>query len=188
MAENPNATNEMADTGEAKAETTSGSPSAGGGIKPWLPLLLNILLMPALAYAMTTFVLLPKVNGSNEGHASDERGNGHGASDSHGDSDGTVTAALSKKVLVNVAGTKGTRYLLANITLVGGDPALASMVEEHDARLRDIAASVLASKTIADLEKPGARNLVRTELIAAFNGVLGNDSVKELYLTDFAVQ
>ena len=35
----------------------------------------------------------------------------------------------------------------------------------------------LSSKTLADLEKPGARNLIRTELINGFNNVLGDNSV-----------
>lgn len=173
------------------ATDAANTNSAGKGFKAWLPLVLNIVLMPVLAYAMTAFVLLPKVNGVDKVHARSEGGGGEG----HGETDGAeggdggkVTAALSEQVLVNVAGTMGTRYLLAKIVLVGSDPALEGMVKENDAQLRDVAASVLASKTIADIEKPGARNLVRTELVAAFNRVLGKDAVKELYLTDFAVQ
>jgi len=46
----------------------------------------------------------------------------------------------------------------------------------------------LASKTLADLEKPGARNLIRTELINGFNSVLGDSSVSEIYLTEFGIQ
>ena len=52
----------------------------------------------------------------------------------------------------------------------------------------DAAASTLASKTIIDLEKPGARNMIRTELVAAFNTVLGGNEVSEIYLPEFAIQ
>ena len=61
-------------------------------------------------------------------------------------------------------------------------------MEKSDAQLRDVASSVLATKTIADLDRPGSRNLIRTELISAFNGVLGEGRVKEIYFTDFAIQ
>ena len=101
---------------------------------------------------------------------------------------GEVTVPLSGKVLVNIAGTMGTRYLLANVTLVGTQPTLRELVDKNDAELRDVAAGVLASKTIADLEKPGARNLIRTELISVFNTVLGEGAVTELFLTEFAIQ
>ena len=99
-----------------------------------------------------------------------------------------VSVPLSNKVLVNVSGTMGTRYLLANITLVGGKPELKESVEKQDAQLRDVAASVLANKTIADIDKPGARNLIRTELVSAFNNVLGNGAVSEIFFTEFAIQ
>ena len=55
-------------------------------------------------------------------------------------------------------------------------------------KLRDAAASSLSSKTINDLEKPGIRNLVRTELITIFNTILGKGMVSEIYLTEFAIQ
>jgi flagellar FliL protein len=161
--------------------------TGAAGFKPWLPLVLNLALMPVLAYAMTTFVLLPKVNGSRAAEAPASGGHG-GASTEASAPHGKVTAALSNKVLVNVAGTKGTRYLLANVTLVGARAGLPGMVEKHDAQLRDVTASVLASKTIDDLGQPGARNQIRTELIAAFTSVLGDGWVTELYLTDFAIQ
>lgn len=181
-------------------------------MKAMLPLILNVVLMPVMAYVMTVFVLLPKINSSNvAAHAKTEGGEaaegaqgeaspaagGHGeaakeekgAGGKHGGTAGGKTAVpLSAKVLVNVSGTSGTRYLLAQLTLVGTHAELKNSVEKSDAQLRDVASSVLSTKTIADLDKPGSRNLIRTELISAFNGVLGEGRVKEIYFTDFAIQ
>jgi flagellar FliL protein len=211
------------------AEAPAASP--GGGMKSMLPLILNIVLMPAIAFAMTQFVILPKLNSKpvaeaahgdgEEGHgdeaaAADAHGGdakgekadkGHGAEKKadkgHGEEKKADKAhggdtkrpkgaknlvPLSAKTLVNVAGTMGTRYLLANITLVGVRSDLKDFVEKHDAQLRDVSSSVLSAKSIADLEKPGARNLIRSELIAAFNTVLGEGVVQEIYFTEFAVQ
>ncbi len=158
-----------------------------------------------MAYVMTVFVLLPKINSGNvTAHAKTEaaeasEGGEHGApakeehgssggGGKHGGSGGKISVPLSAKVLVNVSGTGGTRYLLANLTLVGASAELKDAVEKSDAQLRDVASSVLATKTIADLDKPGSRNLIRTELISAFNGVLGDSRVKEIYFTEFAIQ
>jgi len=156
-----------------------------------------------MAYVMTVFVLLPKMNsGGVTAHAkteateSAEGGGGHGepakeesSGGKHGGGGGgKASVPLSAKVLVNVSGTAGTRYLLAALTLVGTHAELKESVEKSDAQLRDVASSVLATKTIADLDKPGSRNLIRTELISAFNGVLGEGRVKEIYFTEFAIQ
>lgn len=172
-------------TGSAKSEAGS------GGFKSWLPLILNLILMPVLAYGMTVFVLLPKLgqSGAQNSAASPEKAGNpseNGTREAAGKNKFTVN--LAGKILVNVAGTGGTRYLLATLTLVSANPDLKAAIEKNDAQLRDVAAGVLASKTINDLEKPGARNLIRTELMSVFNGVLGAGTVSEIYLTEFAVQ
>lgn len=197
----------------AAAPAEKGAPSASAPIeeaksskiKTMLPLLANILLAPALAYAVTQFVLVPKLAAKAGApaaateaaapHAEPAAKTEHAAAaPSHGDSNspslgrGKYAAPLSKKILVNVAGTMGTRYLLAECTLVGPKSSLKSDVEKADAELRDAAASTLSSKTITDLEKPGIRNLIRTELISIFNTILGKGSVTEIYLTEFAIQ
>jgi flagellar FliL protein len=138
---------------------------------------------------MTIFVLLPKLGASSGPTIARADGNGghaDGAKEPGGKDKFLVN--LNGKILVNVAGTGGTRYLLANLTLVSSNPDLKTAVEKNDAQLRDVAGGVLGSKTIGDLEKPGARNLIRTELISVFNSVLCNGTVTEIYLTEFAVQ
>lgn len=213
---------------EAKeAPAAAAAPAGGGGIKAMLPLILNLVLMPAVAFALTQFVLLPKLKApapaahgapaeGEDAHATEDDG-GHGAAeDSHGAKDdghgapkedahgggggdahgGGGKAAksakapvpLSSKILVNVSGTMGSRFLQANISVVGAKKNLSSLVEEFDAQLRDAASSVLAAKTLADLEKTGSRNLIKAELVGAFNHVLGQGSVTDVFLTDFAVQ
>lgn len=204
----------MSDAKEAPAPKAD----SGGGIKAMLPLIVNLVAMPAIAFALTQFVLVPKLRApapaaehaedGAEGHGGEaadahgeaasehgEKKEGHGGGEAHGekkDAHGGGKASkapvpLSSKILVNVAGTMGTRYLQANISLAG-KAGLKESIEKFDAQLRDAAAGALASKTIADLEKPGARNLIRTELLGVFNTILGNGSVSELYLTDFAIQ
>ena len=171
----------------ANGHAQNGAVAAqGGGFKAWLPLLANIILMPAIAYALTTFVLIPKLGGAHVPAASG--GDAHGGSHGAPGAGSKITANLSGKVLVNVAGTMGTRYLVASLTLVGKTPAFKMKVEENDAQLRDAASGILAAKTISDLEKPGMRNLIRMELLSAFNDILGPDAATEIYLTEFAVQ
>jgi flagellar FliL protein len=92
------------------------------------------------------------------------------------------------KVLVNVSGSMGTRYLLVTMTLVGTSPDFKGKIENNRDQLTDLAAGTLASKTISDLEKPGARNLIRSELTSVFNNALGDGTIQDIYLTEFAIQ
>jgi len=171
----------------AEKSADKAAAAKGGGFTAWLPVLANILLMPALAYVTVTYFIVPRMHSAG-GVVVSAKTAGGGAHDTKGGVDSKVTVPLGGKVLVNVAGTMGTRYLLASVTLVGTNPELRTLVEKNDAELRDAAAGALSVKTIADLEKPGTRNLIRTELISIFNNVLGAGMVTDLYLTEFAIQ
>lgn len=194
------------------AETAAAEPKAKK-LKAFLPLIISLVAAPALAFAVTQFVLVPKLaaraNAPKEAAADSHAKTAAEEKSSHGSKKeehapakdaekaelgagtgkaGKYVAPLSKKILVNVAGTMGTRYLLAECTLVGSSASVKDAVEKADPELRDAAASTLASKTITDLEKPGIRNLVRAELINVFNSILGKGTISEIYLTEFAIQ
>jgi flagellar FliL protein len=180
----------------AKAvEAAAGS----GGIKGYIPLILALAAMPVMAYVTTTFVLLPKMEqamgsgGAGEAKAKAAKpAGGHGESAAKGKGESKAkekkVSVPLKKVLVNVAGTQATRYLLANLSLVGAGEEFNKVMAEQQDKLVDVASAILAGKTLTDLEKPGARNLMRTELISAFNNCLGENLVEEIYFTEFAVQ
>jgi flagellar FliL protein len=160
--------------------------AAAGGIKSWLPLILAVVLMPALAFGMTKFVLVPELQKSLGGKPAAESAGG--AKPKAGAESKKVSVPFNK-LLVNIAGTMGSRYLLVSVTVVGtGGEAFKTKMTENDAQLRDMAMGTLANKTLADLEKPGARNLIRAELINGFNNVLGDNSVQEIYITEFGIQ
>jgi len=162
-------------------------PAPSGGAKAWLPLVITILLMPALAFGVAQYVILPQLQKGlgikNETSSS--------SSPEEPKKDGTGAkqeSVMMNKMLVNVAGTMGARYLLVSVSVAGTGTDFKDKMTGHDAQLRDMACSSLATKTLADLEKPGARNLIRTELITGFNNILGNSQVQDIYFTEFAIQ
>jgi flagellar protein FliL len=172
----------------ANKDAAKGEAAASGGLKAWLPLILVVVLMPVLALVMTNYVLLPKLQKSLgvEAVSAREGGGDEGGHEVAKNKGPKVKVPLNK-LIVNVAGALGARLLCASVTLAGSAPDFKTKVEDNTDQLRDIAAGVLGSKTISDLEKPEARNLIRAELLSQFNAVLGG-SVQEIYLTEFAIQ
>lgn len=218
-----------------KEEAGHGGGGGGGGIKAFLPLIIMVVLMPALAFTTTQFLILPKIvqargdaahgeeehgdeadaggehggkadsgghggkeEGGEKGHGKDaakDAGKDHGkAKDSGKGGHGGGGGGKKKqnvpitKVIVNVAGTGGSRYLMTSFTLVGTHGDFKTVIEDNKDQLLDLANTAMASKTISDLEKPGARNQLRAELISIFNNALGGGIVQEIYFTEFAVQ
>ncbi len=190
---------------------------AGGSFQAWLPLIVSVVLMPVLALATTRFFIIPKIvqaregaepgagredakaqfkhegsKGAREGQDSKEAKEAKEAKEGkdpsgkgHGKKKQSIPLA---KVVVNVAGSMGTRYLLTSFTLVGAQADFKNVIEENKDQLLDLANTAMASKTISDLEQPGARNQLRSELMSIFNNALGANVVQEIYFTEFAVQ
>jgi flagellar FliL protein len=184
-----------AEEGAPEAAEAS-APKAAGGFKAWLPLLVALVTMPALAYATTRFILLPKLQhalslsaagSATEATTETSASTGTEAGKTGVQSKTKVMVPLSK-MLVNVAGTMGTRYLMTSVTLVGNNADFKTKIEENKDQLMDLATGALSSKTISDLEKPGARNVIRAELLTVFNNALGGSVVQEIYITELAIQ
>jgi flagellar FliL protein len=177
------------DTTEAAAQ----KPASAGGFKTWLPFLATVVAMPALAYATTQFILLPKVKQAMAQGAAANPGDPAGSSRTREASPGAAAGKEKvlvqlPKILVNVAGTMMTRYLTMNITLVGSTPDFKDRIAKDKDQLLDLANGALMTKTIADLEKPGARNVIRSELLTVFNNSLGGPVVQDIYITEQAIQ
>jgi len=182
---------------DAQPATAEAAPKAtpSGAWKAWLPLVVTMLVMPLVAYGVTIFILVPRMQkslaaaGVTPAKASAPTGAGaEGAGNEATAQGGQRQNVTLNKLLVNVAGTMASRYLLTSITLVGDGPDFPGRVTKNEPQLRDMASGLMMMKTIENLEKPGARNLLRGELIAGFNTILGNAAVQELYFTEFAIQ
>jgi flagellar protein FliL len=170
----------------AESQAEPAPAPQGGGLKSWLPLVVAVVLMPVLAFGMTKFVIVPQLQTS---LGIKPPADSAAAAKSKSAADTKKTSVPLNKLLVNIAGTMGARYLLVSVTVVGtGGEAFKAKMTDDDAQLRDMAMGALANKTLADLEKPGARNLIRTELINGFNNILGDNSVQEIYITEFGIQ
>jgi flagellar FliL protein len=189
------------DAGAGAAESAEAAPAAPkstGDLKPWLPLLIAIVTMPLLAFVTTRFVLLPRMTralaASSSSAAPDSSAPATSSSASApeagktGAAGGTKVMVPMNKLLVNVAGTMGTRYLMTSVTLVGNTADFKDKIEGNKDQLMDLATGALCSKTIADLEKPGARNVIRSELMTVLNNALGGPVIQEIYITELAIQ
>jgi flagellar FliL protein len=181
---------EAAPVEENAAESAPAPAAASGGFKAWLPLIVMVVLMPVLAFVMTNFVIVPKLQkGLGGSTTAAAAASTESASKPKKEAAGAKKESVAiNKLLVNVAGTMGARYLLVSLSVVGSGADFKNQMESHDAQLRDMAQGALRTKSLADLEKPAAQNLIRNELISGFNNILGDGSVDEIYFPEFAIQ
>ena len=189
--------NESAKADATKAEAGAPAP-ARGGLGAWLPAILTLLLAPAATWASVEFVLVPRLQkklaaGAAGDHAAAPAtgSSGHSAKPKGKDSHDAKDAAPNyefQNVVVNLAGTMGTRYLKTSFIVTGADANIRSIFEGAKPRLTDVTLNVLSSLTLADLEEPGAKNIIREKLVGAYNQALDRKVAEQVYFSDFVIQ
>lgn len=186
------------------AEAEGGDKKKGGG-GSMLPAILAIVVAPALTWAVSQFVLIPQLKkelaiaadphaaeaAAAEAEASHDEG-GHGESSGHGGGHGESGVPSNgytfENVVVNLAGTLGTRYLKTTFLVTGSDKNLNATFEKNRAALVDVTLNVLSSLSLADLEEAGSKNLIREKLVQSYNQVLGRKVAEQVFFSDFVVQ
>lgn len=168
---------------------TAAAPKARN---PWLPVLAVVFLVPGVSFALTQWVLIPRIRNAVAA------GRQTGAADPSGQK-----AAPSKEektdvkpafsydfngIVVNLSGSMGTRYLKVSFTVFSSNQDLQKIMGENKPQLLDAALNVLSSRTLAELEAAGARNTMRNDLAANFNQTLNSDVVSQVYFSEFVVQ
>jgi flagellar protein FliL len=185
------------DAAAAKAETAASvapaTPAPRSGIAAWLPAIAVVLLAPAVTWATVEFVLIPRLQKQlsapvPETAAAEPAAGGHGHG--KGGKEGKDNAAPNyefQNIVVNLNGTMGTRYLKTSF-LVTGEAGIKAAFETNKPKLTDVTLNVLSSLTLADLEEPGAKNVIREKLVGAYNQALGRKVAEQVYFSDFVIQ
>lgn len=183
---------------------------SGGGFKAMLPALLAIVLAPAATFAVISFVLMPRMEaglkaaldgadahppaasgatekGSGE-HAAPAKPSSKSGASAHGGAVAEGNSYRFENVVVNLAGTMGTRYLKVAFLVTGEKADVGARFGAARPQLGDVTLAVLSSLTLSDLEESGSKNLIRERLLAAYNQALGGKVVDNLYFSEFVVQ
>jgi flagellar FliL protein len=181
----------MAEEEKASAEAKEAPAPVAKAPSMWLPIIAVLVLMPAISFGVTQFVLIPRIKaavvqagGKTETTHVEHKEKSH---DKKSEGKGSGSYEFSN-IVVNLTGSGGTRYLKASFTVAGSNPDLQQIVTENKNQLLDVAINVLGSKSMTDLESPGSKNMVRNDLLESFNQALKDTVVEQLYFTEFVVQ
>lgn len=189
------------------APEAAAKPAGGGGITAFIPLIAAIIIAPVLSWAIGQFVLMPQLkkqldapvdphavaaaaeSAAAEPAAAAEGGKeGKEGKGKEGKGAGTGNTYEFENVVVNLAGTMGTRYLKTGFLVTGTDKSLRAAFETNKPKMVDVTINVLSSLSLADLEEAGSKNLIREKLIGAYNQAFGKKIVEQIYFSDFVVQ
>jgi flagellar FliL protein len=177
---------------EAEGE---GGEAAGEEEKKGLPIKLILIVVGVLAlagggyFAYTNFFQEEAVEESAEGDKKGEEG-GEGA-------DGEKEEELPPDVgvmftmdpfVVNLAGSKGKRFLKVTTTLELSSPEVNPEFEENLQKITDSILVLLSSKSFEDVYSVQGKFKLKDEITTRVNRFLVVGHVKDAYFTEFIVQ
>jgi flagellar FliL protein len=198
----------------AKSETTP--PVAQGGTTPpienapaadsarksvpsllasLVPVAIVLIATPILTWAVAEFLLMPRLEkrlasavASADSTTKAAPPAETAAEPKSGEPGAPTNTFEFSNIVVNLAGTMGTRYLKTSFLVTGTDAGLRGVFETNKAKLTDVTLNVLSSLSLPDLEEAGAKNLIREKLVVAYNQALGKRMADQVYFSDFVVQ
>lgn len=114
----------------------------------------------------------------------------HGAPAEGGKEGAAAEAAIHvlDNMVLNPAGSGGSRYLLLTVAIEVGSPAAIESFKARDAELRDIVLTTLGTKPVEQLTDMATREQFKVEIMKAVDERFGKKSVKRIYFPQFVVQ
>jgi flagellar protein FliL len=138
-------------------------------------MLIIIIAVVAVALAAGGFFLVPKFMGGSKEKKEEAKGE-----------EGAMFSLEPFVVNLNDAG--GPKFLKVSLQLELAGPALMEKAKQKSPQLRDAVITLLTSKSSESLYPPEGKLQLKDEINARMNQVLGANSVKNVYLTDFVMQ
>ena len=90
--------------------------------------------------------------------------------------------------IVNLADEGGKRYLRITMDLELTSGISEVEVEKRLSQMRDSILMVLPSKRFEEIRTLEGKTNLRNEIIASLNGLFGQESISNIYFTEFVVQ
>ena len=191
---------------DATAEGAPAAAKAPAGASPWLPVLVVILILPVLSFVVSDLVILPRIKrtlgdiakvqqesaqpaagGPLPTEHKEKKKGEKGKEGKEGKESGPAEVKFDN-VVANLSGAMKSRFVKVSFTIAGESEEFKATIEASRARIIDTSLSILGALTVAELDEPGMKNIVRSDLINAMNQALGEPLVKELYFSEFVIQ
>jgi flagellar FliL protein len=104
-----------------------------------------------------------------------------------GESAGDLVYTI-KDIVINPAGTAGSRFLSVSFGFDLADAGVQSQLEQREALVRDALITIMSSKTVAQLTDAREKEITRLQIKKRLSDLLQTSEIRAVYFTDFVLQ
>ena len=105
-----------------------------------------------------------------------------------GEAGSTPPVHLLENMVMNPAGSHGSRFLLMSVGLQLEDASAGEAIKTRESEIRDLVLRVLGSKSVEELVEIGNREGYKRELRAALDSLVGTGKVRNVFFPQFVIQ
>jgi flagellar basal body-associated protein FliL len=179
---------------EANLESTA-APQTKGGVQSFLSLVGGVAAGIAIGVSVGLFVLGPKLAPASPVAHSSAAGTSANDSTQHLESakrSHTPTTPLPihliENLVLNPAGSNGTRFLLLSVAIAANDEATIGLLKARDAEIRDHILRFFGSKSVDQVWAASERDELRKEVLTLLNELFPSGSINTVYFPQFVLQ
>ncbi|MDB4917732.1 MAG: fliL [Gemmatimonadetes bacterium] len=121
-------------------------------------------------------------------HGAREPGKAREGKDGKAESGAAKTLHVVDNLVLNPAGSGGTRFLMVNATFELQDGTNVELLKTRDAEVRDVLLALLGSKTVEQLTDISTRDVLKKEMIAALAPLFPKGTINRVYFPQFVIQ
>ena len=126
--------------------------------------------------------------GDSAGAGHEGGGEEHAAGGEGGEGGEEVKLVELTNIIVNPAGSQGSRFLMTTVALSVPTPEAEALLRKREVELKDKVTSILESQTMAQLTAAGARDSMKVKIAAAVVQLLGLKVPVRVFLPQFVIQ
>lgn len=184
----------MAKEAQAPETKPENAPAAASAKKPMDMKKLIMIGVPlfivqlALVFFLATKFLAPSGASHEPAKETEKATEQKSEGESGKEGEGGASIFVVKDLIINPAGTNGTRYLLTTVGFEVSSPEAQKELEKKDMQVRDALNSVLGSKGLDELVNIEERPKLRDELSEKISEILKTGSLKNVYFSKFIIQ
>jgi flagellar basal body-associated protein FliL len=124
-----------------------------------------------------------------KGHGEKSEGKKGKSSEGEGGGEaGEPNIYIVKDLILNPAGTNGTRFLLTTVGFEVSNAEAKQELEAKDVQVRDALNTVLSAKTLSTLSVPEKRDSLREEISEKVGKLLHSGELTSVYFSKFIIQ
>ena len=164
-------------------QAAAAPPVAAAGMTPMKLLIIGVpvfLVQLAVVYFLVAKFVSPSAAPSQSEPAK--------AAESKESADQAKSIFVVKDIIVNPAGTNGTRFLLTTVGFEINGVEREKDIEKKEVQVRDVLNTVLTSKGLDDLVRPEQREALRREILQKVSEMLPAGTLSNVYFSKFIIQ